>query len=120
MRMIAIAMLVVGGCKSGADAPKPADLRPGPIAAPERKRGVDACTAYVQAVCACAASTAKPELQKRCDLDRALPEALQLAIDVDDKLDAVREDIITAQAQARNIIASCVQKTAALPGDGCR
>lgn len=114
---VAVVLLALAACNKRADAP-PTNERPKPIAAPERQRGGDACKMYVQALCACAAG--KPALQDRCDRERALPEALDLALAVDDQPDAVREDIITAQAQARNIIASCVQKTAALPGDGCR
>lgn len=119
MIRVAALILALAACTAKSE-PAPTEQRPKPITMPERQRGQDACRSYVQLICACATATKKPDLQHRCDLDRALPEALDMALSVDDATDGVREDIITAQAQARNIVAGCVQKTAALPGDGCR
>jgi hypothetical protein len=105
------------GCKAkGKSEPK----RPAPMAETERKRAADACTAYLTKLCACAeAKPDQPDLKKRCDLDKALPEAYQLTLSVDDDPTAPLGDVIRAQDQARKIVASCIQNTAQLATSGC-
>jgi hypothetical protein len=111
MRALALALLVLGlhaGCKKEDEAPG----RPKPIGAQERQRGTDACTAYVARLCKCAES--KPELAERCHLKKAKPEALKLALDVDDDPNAHPQDIFLAQESARQVIAKCIEENAAL------
>ena len=112
-----LALLALAACKKQ-EAPQ--SDRPSPIGATERKRGEDACATYLEKVCACAkVKTDKPDLAKRCDLDKALIDALNLALGVDDNPTATAADVWRAQDQARKIMASCVQSVNELAGLGC-
>ena len=77
--LIAALGLGAGGCKKH-DA-KPA-TRPEPISAAERKRGDDACNAYLARLCACAAT--RPEMASRCELKQAKKEAIEMLLRIDD------------------------------------
>jgi hypothetical protein len=104
-------LCILAGCKKE----EQADGRPRPISVEERKRGADACTAYVARLCKCAES--KPELAERCHLKKAKPEALKLALDVDDDPNAHPQDIFLAQESARQVIAKCIEENAALDAE---
>lgn len=115
---IVVALALVAGCKRGGD--KPASQRPAPIPEAEVTVGKAACDDLVARVCACAA--AKPDdaaLRERCELDRARPEALALALDTAARPDLATDAVLGAQRQIRTIIDKCVTAVAALPSLGC-
>jgi len=114
MRAVAVALLALGllGCKK-----EKASSRPDPISAAERKRGDDACQAYLKRLCACAEQ--KPALKDRCELKQAKPQALKLALGVDDDPSASPADVALAQESARQVIAKCIEENAQLDAEGC-
>jgi hypothetical protein len=113
MRLLLAAALLLAACKSD----EPASSRPPPISPAERKRGDDACQAYLKRLCACAEQ--KPELKDRCELKHAKPEALKLALAVDDDPGAGPADVALAQESARQVIAKCIEENAQLDTEGC-
>jgi len=119
---VALGVALGAGCKGKAKSDAaPGANRPPLMTAMERKRGEDACTTYVQALCACAA--AKPtdaKLAEQCALKQAKPEALQLLLAVDDDPKATDDSRLRAQIEARKLIAKCVMEHASLPSLGCR
>ena len=64
-------------------------------------------------------SVQKPELAEQCELKHAKPEALALALGVDDDPASSRDSILRAQREARKIIARCIEEAAQLPVLGC-
>jgi hypothetical protein len=116
MRWLVAAAFLLAACKS--DAPPPAGTfnnRPAKLGDAERKRGDDACHAYVDRLCKCAA--AKPtskDLGDRCQLKHAKLEALAMALSVDDDPSATAQDVYDAQDGARKIIAKCIEENVAL------
>lgn len=113
-------LVVCAGCKQPSDAPTP----PGPAAPPvptmpasEVKRGQDACKAYVDKVCACAETT--PAMKQPCTLARALPEALEVGLDVAVNAESARRDALQANDSVRKIAKKCIEETARLPAAGC-
>ncbi len=123
MSRLLLGALVVAslGCKGKAAPrvePGPVSDRPAPMTLPERQRGADACTTYVERLCACAKQ--KPALAEQCELKHAKPEALALTLGVDDDPTSTRDSIVRAQREARKIIALCIQEAAQLPSLGCR
>lgn len=118
MRWLLIAALVAG-CASKKDE-KPAKGPAPKLGEIERKRGEDACTQYVAALCKCAEK--KPDdknLADQCDLKKAKPEALALLLAVDDDPKASDDSRLRAQIEARKLISKCVMEHASLPGLGC-
>ena len=105
----------LAGCKKKAKAP-PAAVRVPPMPEAEVTRGKAACDDLVAKLCACsAAQPGKAELAEACQMKKAKPEALALALET-----AVRDDVGRSQQAARTIIEKCVQEVAALPTLGCR
>jgi hypothetical protein len=110
----------LAGCKKKAKAP-PAPAKIAPMPEAEVTRGKAACDDLVAKLCACsAAQPRKPELAEACQMKKAKPEALALALET-----AVRDDVapdvaLRSQQAARTIIEKCVQEVAALPSLGCR
>ncbi|MBL8622424.1 MAG: hypothetical protein JNK64_14010 [Myxococcales bacterium] len=110
----------LAGCKKKAKAP-PAAVRVPPMPEAEVTRGKAACDDLVAKLCACsAAQPGKAELAEACQMKKAKPEALALALET-----AVRDDVapdvaLRSQQAARTIIEKCVQEVAALPSLGCR
>ncbi|KAB2887221.1 MAG: hypothetical protein F9K40_21725 [Kofleriaceae bacterium] len=87
----------------------------------EKKRGEDACNAYVTQLCACAA--AKPDdaaLAERCELKKAKPEALGLLLGVIEDPKSSDDSVLRAHVEARKLIAKCFEEAAGLPAMGCR
>ncbi len=106
------------GCKRAAD-PAPSG-RPPPIPPEEASLGRAACDDLVARVCACAtAQPDRPELRERCELDRARPEALALALETAARPDLATDAVLGAQRSVRTIIDKCVTAVAALPSLGC-
>jgi hypothetical protein len=110
--LVLVAFLLAAGCKKDEEA---ASGRPAPISTEERTRGGEACTRYVERLCKCAET--KPELADRCHMKQAKPEALKLALEVDDDPGAAPRDIFAAQESARQVIAKCIEENAALDAE---
>jgi len=108
--------LAAAGCAKKEAAPPPGPAVP-PMSPAELARNTDACQAYVQQVCACAARV--PALAHECDLARALPDAVKISAQVAASPDSKPKDIVSAQASIRLTAKNCIQKTAALPQQGC-
>jgi hypothetical protein len=114
-------LILCAGCKKQADAP------PGPpassvpvVPASEVKRGQDACKAYVDKVCACAeAMPARPALTEACSHARALPEAMQVELEVAANAESARHDVLQINDSVRKIVKECIEETAKLPAAGC-
>ena len=85
--------------------------------ASEVKRGQDACKAYVDKVCACAETT--PAMRQPCALARALPDAMQVGLDIASSAESTRRDVLQAHASVRNIAKKCIEEIAKLPATGC-
>jgi hypothetical protein len=115
MRWLVI-LLACAGCKKQADAPAPVARAPA-MPASEIRRGQDACKAYVDKICACAETS--PALKQPCGLARALPEAIQVSLDVAATADSSRRDVLQAQDSVRKIVKECIEETAKLPATGC-
>jgi hypothetical protein len=106
--LVLLATFGLGGCKKD-DAPH--SSRPAAISDAERKRGEDACQAYVDRLCKCAAG--KPDdkdLADRCELKHAKLEALHMALNVDDDPSATPQDVFNAQEQVRKVIGKCIEE----------
>jgi hypothetical protein len=113
MRWLAI-LALCAACRKQADAPPP----PTPaMPASEVKRAQDACKAYVDRVCSCAKTV--PAMQEPCTRARALPEAIEVALDVAASTDSTRRDVLQTHGSVRNIVKECIEELARLPAAGC-
>jgi hypothetical protein len=123
--VVVVAAVASAGCRPGPDAPpsqgsdRAQDRAPAVPALPavEVKRSQDACKAYVERVCACAETV--PALKQRCALAQALPEAIQIALDVRANADSTRRDVLHVNDSVRKIAKQCIEDTARLPTAGC-
>jgi hypothetical protein len=114
-------LILCAGCKKQSEAPS------GPPGSPARdlpvlpanevKRGQDACKAYVDKVCACA--EAMPAFKEACSHARALPEAMQVELEVAANADSARRDVLQLNDSVRKIVKGCIEETAKLPAAGC-
>ena len=87
------------------------------LSAEEIQRSQDACKTYVDKVCACAAQV--PAVKAQCDLAKALPEAVQIGVDVAANPDTKPQDIYGAQSSVRKAVKTCIEELAKLPALGC-
>lgn len=116
MKWLLIWMVCVG-CKQASDAPAPSGPDVPVMPASEVKRDQDACKAYVDKVCTCAETN--PAMKQRCVLARALPDAMQVGLDVAATADSTRRDVLQAHDSVRTIAKKCIEEIAKLPGAGC-
>lgn len=109
-----VALVLAAACSKD-EAPPPAEPPPPLLPAAEIKRAVDACKAYVDKVCACETPKAKEE----CTLARGVPDAIDLAkrLAANPKADPV--DAKQAASSVRKTVKNCIERTAALPTEGC-
>ncbi len=121
-RMIALALaglsLLGDGCKkhaADAPAPTPDEVMPAPIPATEVQRGQDACKAYLAKVCACTEAAAK----QPCELAKALPDAIEVGLQISANPESTRRDVLQAQDSVRKTMKECIEQIAKLPGLGC-
>jgi hypothetical protein len=110
-----VVALVLAACSKRSEAPPP-EPRPA-ITEPEVKRGEDACKAYVAKLCACAETVTR--LAEQCKLSRALPDVIDVSMQVAMNGDAKRLDTLQAADSIRKTVATCIQETAKLPAAGC-
>jgi hypothetical protein len=117
-------LVALAGCKKSSDTQTEPGDRGGPPVSPvpampasEIKRGQDACHAYVAQVCACAETV--PAMTQPCALSRALPDAIQVDLDVAANPESSRRDALQAQDSARKIVKECIEEIARLPSAGC-
>ena len=113
LRVVAL-LALLAGCKQKSEPPPP----PLPaLPAIEIKRAQDACKAYVDKVCRCAETSAA--LQQPCKLARALPDALEVGLEVSASGDSTRRDALQTQDSVRKIAKECIEELAKLPAAGC-
>lgn len=115
MKWLLVLVIAGAACKKHSEPPPPSDVPVMP--ASEIKRGQDACRAYVDKVCGCAATV--PALQQPCSLARALPDAMQVSLAVAGNPESKRRDVLQAHESVRNIVKECIEQTARLPAAGC-
>jgi hypothetical protein len=113
--IVALAAFVLGaGCKKKEEA-KPQAVPTMP--AEEVKRSEDACKTYVDRVCTCA--TTVPAAVKQCELARALPDAVRLALETAASPDSKPDIVQQSFASVRKTAKECFEQTAKLPALGC-
>ena len=87
------------------------------LSAEEVQRSQDACKTYVDKVCACADKV--PAVKPQCDLAKALPEAVQIGVEVAANPETKPQDIYGAQGSVRKAVKTCIEQLAKLPALGC-
>ena len=112
-RLLFVCLLVA--CKKQEAAPKEQAVPA--MTAAEIQRSSDACKAYVDKVCACAATV--PAVQDECNLAKALPDAVRIGVEVSQSPDSKPKDIYGAQDSVRKAVKTCIEKMAQLPARGC-
>lgn len=116
MKFLVVLVLVLGGCK--AKEPSKHQVKVVKEMSPmEVQRGQDACKAYVDKVCACAAQ--KPELAKQCELSKALPQAIEISLSVANNPESKPDIVQQSYANVRKTVGSCIEETAKLPAAAC-
>jgi hypothetical protein len=113
-RLLLLCLLVA--CKKQEAAPKQEQPVP-QLSAAEIQRSDDACKAYVDKVCACAATV--PAEQQECGLAKALPDAVRIGVEVSQSPDSKRQDVLGAQDSVRKAVKTCIEHMAKLPSLGC-
>jgi hypothetical protein len=106
-RLLLAAIVLAGAC--GSKEEPPPSPRPTPIAQAEQQRGTDACKAFVTRTCACAkAHPERADVAEKCSQATSLPEAMEMALDVDREPASQPEDVFRAQSEVRQVIATCM------------
>jgi hypothetical protein len=113
-RLLFVCLLVA--CKKQAAAP-PQETPVPAMTATEITRSTDACKAYVDKVCACAATV--PAEQQECALAKALPDAVRIGVEVSQSPDSKKNDVLGAQDSVRKAVKTCIEHMAKLPALGC-
>ena len=88
--------------------------------ATEVKRGKDACTAYVEKICAC--STKNPDrrdVKEACKLAQGYPEAIEVGLNVAMGSDSAKRDVVSSQSSVRKAMAKCIEEAGKLSLLGC-
>jgi hypothetical protein len=68
-------------------------------------------------VCACAETV--PAMKQPCALARALPDALEVSVDVARDTESTRRDVVQVNDSVRKIVKQCFEETARLSAAGC-
>lgn len=108
-------MLLAGGCKKGEDAPV-APAGP-PIEVPEIQRGKDACEAWRERACRCAA--ADPALNAACSEAGKIPEAMKMSIKAANSEGLDDHTRARLVLEARRIMARCLEEQARIDPGTC-
>ncbi len=115
--VLVLAMVSLAACSKKAE--PPVQRMPAPQVAPlpaiEVQRGKDACTAYVDKVCACTSDEAK----HACALAKALPQALELALATSLDPATNKDNAMRAQVNVRETAKECIEQAAKLASLGC-
>lgn len=110
------ALFVVTACKKQeAPAPAAGSDTAKPMPAVEIQRSQDACKTYVAKLCACTTDAAKSV----CGLAKALPDAIETALQVAANPETHKIDALQAQDLIRKTTKECIEQTAKLPNLGC-
>jgi hypothetical protein len=109
------ALALCTACKQQAEPPPPPPVPTMPAA--EVKRAEDACKAYVDKLCGCARTM--PALEQACKLARALPDAIQVSLEVGASAESTQRDVRQVQDSVRKIAKECIEELARLPAAGC-
>lgn len=121
MVLCVVLALAAAGCLASCkkdEAEAPATMPP-PVGETEAERGIQACKAYAERVCACA--RAKPEsteLAEQCELAPDKVHSLNMVLEVNRSPKDVKERVLTAQS-AQRIISSCIAAAGKLDSRGC-
>ena len=111
----ALLLCLLLACAKKQEPPPPSKVPA--LSAEEIQRSQDACKTYVDKVCACAATV--PAVKQQCDLAKALPEAVQIGVDVAANPETKPQDIYGAQGSVRKAVKTCIEQMAKLPSLGC-
>jgi hypothetical protein len=119
VKTLALVLVLVAVALAGCEKkPKPTKQKPvAGLTDVELKRGEDACKLYVDKICACAQT--KPDLAQQCQLAKALPEAMQIALSVATHPDSKPDVAQQSYDSVRRTMGECIQETAKLPSLGC-
>ena len=60
-----------------------------------------------------------PALEQPCKLARALPDAVQVGLEVGASADSTQRDVRQVQDSVRKIAKECIEELARLPAAGC-
>lgn len=115
---LVLMLVALAGCSNSDNADAPEELAPA-MSASERERGVQACDAYIERVCAC--SQARPdnvELKEMCDLAPAKRSSLNMILRLNDTPERP-EDRPGSRNTANRIIGSCIAGQSELDSLGC-
>ena len=112
-RLLFVCLLVA--CAKKQEAPKEQTVAP--MTPAEIQRSQDACKAYVDKVCACAATV--PAVQDECNLGKSLPEAVRIGIEVSQSPDSKPKDVYGAQDSVRKTVKTCIEHMSQLAARGC-
>jgi hypothetical protein len=108
----AVIAIALAAC-SKAEPPSPTSSPPIVLPAAEVHRAEDACKSYVAKACACAAA------KSQCELARALPETVRLALETAGNPETKHDDALRAQQAVRETEKECIEQMARLPALGC-
>ena len=115
MSRAVLLFVVLAACKKQEAPPAPAPDQNPMIPQVELKRGTDACHDYVTKVCACTAPAAKDA----CALAKALPDAIEVGLQVAANPDSERMSVLQANDSIRKTIKQCIEQVGKLPTIGC-
>ena len=118
-------VVALAGCQQKDEPPagpppkqKPAPRKPLPGIPPhEAARGQQACKAWMDRICACAAD--HPDLAATCDEAKSLPDALTMAVQAATASGLDGPDRARLELEARTIIARCIQEQGKLDPTRC-
>ena len=111
-----VALALVASCQNH-DPPPPAPPAAPTISTTEVQRAQDACAAYAQKVCACAAKV--PALAEDCKEAPALRDTVTITAGVAANSTSTPSDVAGARGEQGETGKHCIENTAQLPARGC-
>lgn len=112
-----LALLACKGDSKSEDTSAPPPIPP--VSEATAKQGRDACKAYTERVCACAAAKPELELEGDCELAPSRTQALELNLEIANSEKAARTDKGAVHIELQNIISKCVEDYAQLDLKAC-
>ncbi len=117
-------VLALAGCQKKDEQPagppeqKPAPQKPLPGIPPhEAARGQQACKAWMDRVCGCAAD--QPDLAASCNEAKSMPDTLRMAVQASTASGLNGPDRARLELEARKIIARCIEEQGKLDPARC-